>query len=101
VSEVTRAYFGGQAKLDRTSEKDTLAAAAKGDPAAIERVAESSPVWNSMLRTTCVATMLEGGHARNALPQLAAANVNCRVLSGRVVGGSAGEGEGGPWGTPK
>ena len=32
-----------------------------------------------MLRTTCVATMLEGGHARNALPQLAAANVNCRV----------------------
>jgi acetylornithine deacetylase/succinyl-diaminopimelate desuccinylase-like protein len=33
-----------------------------------------------MLRTTCVATMLEGGHARNALPQLAAANVNCRVL---------------------
>jgi acetylornithine deacetylase/succinyl-diaminopimelate desuccinylase-like protein len=80
VSEVTRAYFGGQAKLDRTSEKDTLAAAAKGDPAAIERVAGSSPVWNSMLRTTCVATMLEGGHARNALPQLAAANVNCRVL---------------------
>jgi len=53
---------------------------AKGDPAAIERVAGSSPVWNSMLRTTCVATMLEGGHARNALPQLAAANVNCRVL---------------------
>ena len=33
-----------------------------------------------MLRTTCVATQLEGGHARNALPQLAAANVNCRVL---------------------
>jgi acetylornithine deacetylase/succinyl-diaminopimelate desuccinylase-like protein len=35
---------------------------------------------NSMLRTTCVATMLEGGHARNALPQLAAANVNCRIF---------------------
>jgi acetylornithine deacetylase/succinyl-diaminopimelate desuccinylase-like protein len=80
VSEVTHAYFEGQAKLDRTSEKDELAAAAKGDPAAMRHVAESSPVWNSMLRTTCVATMLEGGHARNALPQLAAANVNCRVL---------------------
>jgi len=33
-----------------------------------------------MLRTTCVATQLEGGHAMNALPQLAAANINCRVL---------------------
>lgn len=82
VSEVTSAYFGGQAKLDRTSQRDDLAAAAKGDPAAMRRLAESSPLWNSMLRTTCVATMLEGGHARNALPQLAAANVNCRVLPG-------------------
>ena len=35
---------------------------------------------NAMLRTTCVATQLEGGHATNALPQLAAANVNCRML---------------------
>src|SRR5712692_10441390 len=45
----------------------------------MERIAAASPAWNSMLRTTCVATMLEGGHAVNALPQLAAANVNCRV----------------------
>ena len=37
-------------------------------------------MWNATLRTTCVATQLEAGHARNALPQLAAANVNCRVL---------------------
>ena len=35
--------------------------------------------YNSMLRTTCVATMLTGGHATNALPQLAEANINCRV----------------------
>ena len=40
----------------------------------------ASPAWNSTLRTTCVATQLEGGHAINALPQLAAATVNCRVL---------------------
>src|SRR4029078_11767997 len=40
----------------------------------------AQPVYNSMLRTTGVATMLEGGHAPNALPQLARANVNCRVL---------------------
>ena len=46
----------------------------------MERVARATPAWNATLRTTCVATRLEGGHARNALPQLAAANVNCRVL---------------------
>jgi len=44
------------------------------------RVAKASTPWNATLRTTCVATQLEGGHAKNALPQLAAANVNCRVL---------------------
>jgi acetylornithine deacetylase/succinyl-diaminopimelate desuccinylase-like protein len=46
----------------------------------MERLARASPAWNATLRTTCVATILEGGHALNALPQLAAANVNCRVL---------------------
>ena len=35
-----------------------------------------------MMRTTCVATLLEGGHATNALPQMARANVNCRILPG-------------------
>jgi acetylornithine deacetylase/succinyl-diaminopimelate desuccinylase-like protein len=49
------------------------------DTAAVRRLS-AQPVYNSMLRTTCVATMLEGGHAPNALPQLARANVNCRVL---------------------
>lgn len=38
--------------------------------------------WNSMLRTTCVATMIEGGHAKNALPQSVKANVNCRMFPG-------------------
>jgi acetylornithine deacetylase/succinyl-diaminopimelate desuccinylase-like protein len=46
----------------------------------MRRIAEQSTLWNATLRTTCVATMLEGGHAVNALPQLAAATVNCRVL---------------------
>jgi acetylornithine deacetylase/succinyl-diaminopimelate desuccinylase-like protein len=44
------------------------------------KIAQASPAWNATLRTTCVATQIEGGHAKNALPQLAAANVNCRVL---------------------
>jgi hypothetical protein len=47
----------------------------------MRKVAQASTAWNATLRTTCVATQIEGGHARNALPQLAAANVNCRVLS--------------------
>jgi acetylornithine deacetylase/succinyl-diaminopimelate desuccinylase-like protein len=46
----------------------------------MQKVAAASPEWNATLRTTCVATQLEGGHAMNALPQLAAATVNCRVL---------------------
>ena len=82
TNEVTRAYFAGLAKIDTTGASTDLAKAAENDPDAMKRVAVASPKWNSMLRTTCVATMLEGGHARNALPQLAAANVNCRVLPG-------------------
>ena len=46
----------------------------------MRKVAATSAPMNAMMRTTCVATQLEGGHATNALPQLAAANVNCRVL---------------------
>lgn len=79
TNEVTRAHFAGMAKLDTTGESADLAKVAEGDQEAMKRIAAASPAWNSMLRTTCVATMLEGGHATNALPQLAAANVNCRV----------------------
>jgi acetylornithine deacetylase/succinyl-diaminopimelate desuccinylase-like protein len=45
----------------------------------------ANPAYNAQLRTTCVATMLEGGHAYNALPQIARATVNCRVLPGEPV----------------
>ncbi len=79
VTDVTRAYFAGMANIDTTCVKADLEASAAGDQEAMKRIAAASPAWNSMLRTTCVATMLEGGHAVNALPQLAAANVNCRV----------------------
>jgi acetylornithine deacetylase/succinyl-diaminopimelate desuccinylase-like protein len=79
TNETTRAYFAGMAKIDTTGAKADLAKTAEGDPEAMKRIAQASPAWNSMLRTTCVATMLEGGHATNALPQLAAANINCRV----------------------
>ena len=51
------------------------------EPTALARLAGNAP-YNAILRTTCVATMLAGGHAPNALPQKATANVNCRILPG-------------------
>ncbi len=80
TNEVTAAYFKQMATLNKEPIKTDLAKAAEGDQQAMARVANVSPAWNATLRTTCVATQLEGGHARNALPQLAAAGVNCRVL---------------------
>jgi acetylornithine deacetylase/succinyl-diaminopimelate desuccinylase-like protein len=52
------------------------------DTAAIAMVSAKDPSWNATLRTTCVATMLDAGHATNALPQRARANVNCRIFPG-------------------
>ncbi len=80
TNEVTAAYFQQMAKIESGPIKEDLAKVASGSQEGMERVAAASPAWNSTLRTTCVATMLEGGHAINALPQLAAATVNCRVL---------------------
>jgi acetylornithine deacetylase/succinyl-diaminopimelate desuccinylase-like protein len=80
TNEVTSAYFQQMAKIESGPVKEDLAKVAEGSQDAMRRVAAASPVWNATLRTTCVATQLEGGHAINALPQLAAATVNCRVL---------------------
>ncbi len=79
-NEVTKAYFQQMANLESGPLKPDLAAVAQGSQEAMQRVAASSTAFNATLRTTCVATLLEGGHAMNALPQLAAATVNCRVL---------------------
>jgi acetylornithine deacetylase/succinyl-diaminopimelate desuccinylase-like protein len=54
------------------------------DPAAIARLSNTVR-YNALMRTTCVATMLSGGHAVNALPQTARASVNCRILPGEPV----------------
>jgi acetylornithine deacetylase/succinyl-diaminopimelate desuccinylase-like protein len=80
TNEVTAAYFGQMAKIEPGPISAELAKVAQGSQDAMQKVAAASPAWNATLRTTCVATELEGGHAKNALPQLAAANVNCRVL---------------------
>jgi len=85
LSEVTRTYFERMAALqsDAKVAADMRAVAgAQTDMSAARRLSDASPFYNALMRTTCVATRLEGGHANNALPQLAAANVNCRILPG-------------------
>ena len=79
-NDVTRAYFSQMAKLEKGELSAQLLSVADGDQEAMKRVAANSPAQNAMMRTPCVATLLEGGHATNALPQLAAANINCRIL---------------------
>jgi len=87
-TDASRAYFRGMAKIQATKNNAEVAAAMNAmvkDPAdanAIALVSSKDPSWNATLRTTCVATMLEGGHATNALPQRARANVNCRIFPG-------------------
>jgi acetylornithine deacetylase/succinyl-diaminopimelate desuccinylase-like protein len=80
LNEVTRAYLQQMAKLESGQLSKDLAQASKGSVEAMRRVAAASPYFAAMMRTTCVATMLEGGHAVNALPQSARSNVNCRIL---------------------
>ena len=86
LNPVTRAYFERAARVEEGSAAADLAAlaASPADAAAAERLS-ADPSWNAQLRTTCVATRLEGGHANNALPQLARAVVNCRILPGHTV----------------
>jgi len=83
INDVTRGYFLQSASLTTGQFSKDLRAAAKQPPdgAAIQHLS-NMPYYNSLLRTTCVATMLTGGHAPNALPQMARATVNCRIFPG-------------------
>ena len=80
LSEVTKSFFSQTAPLETPKMGAAMNAlvANPADKAAAQIVAADAK-YSSMLRTTCVATMLSGGHATNALPQLAEANVNCRI----------------------
>ncbi|VIO70714.1 putative succinyl-diaminopimelate desuccinylase [Bradyrhizobium ivorense] len=88
LNETTRIYFAKTAETESKQNADDIRAilAPQPDPAALARLSEN-PGYNAQLRTTCVATMLQGGHAINALPQLATAGVNCRILPGEPVEG--------------
>ena len=81
LNETTRATFSqSAATYPRQLAADMRAVARNGDPAAARRLSAAAPYYNAQLRTTCVATRLFGGHADNALPQVAQATVNCRIL---------------------
>jgi len=83
-NDATKGYFLKMAELTPGQEgADMKAAATSQDPAAIARL-KTNPTHNSILHTTCVATQLTGGHAPNALPQRATANVNCRIFPGHT-----------------
>jgi acetylornithine deacetylase/succinyl-diaminopimelate desuccinylase-like protein len=83
INEITRNYFGRAAAMESGQVAADMKAVARQppDPAAVHRLS-AMPYYNSLLHTTCVATMLSGGHAPNALPQTARANVNCRIFPG-------------------
>ena len=85
LSEVTREYFKREANIVGGATGADMKAILQTPPdqAAIARLSES-PFYNARMRTTCVATKLEGGHANNALPGMARANINCRILPGHT-----------------
>jgi acetylornithine deacetylase/succinyl-diaminopimelate desuccinylase-like protein len=82
LNPVTRAYFEAMAGLSAPDVAADMRAILKSPPdeAAAARLWAVNPLWNAMLRTTCIVSMIDGGHAPNALPQHVKANVNCRIL---------------------
>ncbi len=86
LNEVTQLFFERSAELEEGELADAMRGVLQSppDPAAIAYFSDT-PFYNSRLRTTCVATRLEAGHADNALPQRALATINCRVLPGESI----------------
>jgi acetylornithine deacetylase/succinyl-diaminopimelate desuccinylase-like protein len=85
LNAITRAYFSRTAAIsqgDLAADLRAVGAGGRLDTAAARRLANRSPFYNALLRTTCIATLIEGGHAVNALPQRATSTINCRILPG-------------------
>jgi acetylornithine deacetylase/succinyl-diaminopimelate desuccinylase-like protein len=87
LSPVTRAYYERMSTIEKGQVAQDMKAILQDPPdqAALERLYAVSPVHNSTVRTTCVATKVDAGHADNALPQRARATVNCRILPGEPI----------------
>ena len=89
LNEVTREFFSKTALVESPQMGRAMRAlVANPKDVAAAKIVTADPRYNSMLRTTCVATLLKGGHAENALPQLAEANVNCRMFPGDTPEGT-------------
>jgi acetylornithine deacetylase/succinyl-diaminopimelate desuccinylase-like protein len=86
LNATTRQSFERTAELEAPQVAADIRSvlSANPDPAALARLS-ANPAYNAQLRTTCVATLLEGGHAYNALPQAARATVNCRIMPDEKV----------------
>ena len=86
MTDTTRTYFAkvGAARGDDMGRAMVALAKDPGDKA-VDAIVSTDRLYHSMLRTTCVATLLDGGHANNALPQRAGANINCRIFPGETV----------------
>jgi len=86
MNDVTRAYFTKMADIRGGEIGDRMRAIVKNpDDKAADAELSKNKAWHAQLRTTCVVTMEDAGHARNALPQRARANINCRIFPGVPV----------------
>jgi acetylornithine deacetylase/succinyl-diaminopimelate desuccinylase-like protein len=83
LDDANRAYFTGMSRIVGSEAGAAMLAVVKNpENSAAVAVLDKNEDWHAMLRTTCVATMLSAGHATNALPQRARANINCRIFPG-------------------
>jgi acetylornithine deacetylase/succinyl-diaminopimelate desuccinylase-like protein len=84
LNPVTRDFFTHQADSLEPQARRLAPAALAPDaaPQALEALANTGTFTNALMRSTCVPTRIDGGHANNALPQSATANINCRILPG-------------------
>ena len=93
LTPVTRGYFAAVANTNAEYAADLRALTARDTPdvEAAARLAAANPIWNATMRTTCIPTLINGGHAPNAQPQKVTANVNCRILPGHSIAGTQAE----------
>lgn len=86
LNDTTRAFFLNSASTRPAPMRGPMEAVARNpQDETAAGIVSMDPTLNAMLRTTCVATQVEAGHAQNALPQRAVANINCRIIPGETV----------------
>ena len=86
LNATSTAFFRAMSKITPGEAGPAMAAiVANPNDAAASAIVSRDSTWHSMLRTTCVATLASAGHANNALPQRATANINCRIAPGEPV----------------